>query len=264
MTGRTPVLLGDDSGVFGIRVGGGPGIGVVICVTSSMTDSPAGLVLSDRLALQGNSVVVIDEPGHGESRADVQTREALDLACQAVKASGPDVVALVVHAGLLDAALGLAESRHDLIGVVSVLVPKADPMTKLAGSLATSDVVRMGMRPSTLRKLRDAEARARFLRLARAKLRRSKEMSGPTADPVVGPRLRSVLASGKRILLVAGIWDRATRAIVELASQNSADDFLETDCTYRGRLSGFATTSAQSWFADRVATWVRTVGRRPV
>lgn len=262
MTGRMPLLLGADSAVFGIRVGGGSVFGVVVCVTPSMTDNPAGLLLSDRLALEGNTVVVIDEPGRGESRADVEVGEALELACDAVMASGPDVVALVVHAGLLDAALGLAQSRDDVIGVASVLVPTPDPMRKLAGSLATSDVVRMGMRPSTLRKLLDAEARARFLRLARAKLLGTKEMSGSAADPGVAPRLRSALASRKRILIVAGIWDRASKAIEELAVDTQANEFLEADCTYRGRISGFARTGTQSWFADRVAMWVRTLGNR--
>ena len=262
MTGRMPLLLGSDSGVFGIRVGGGSGIGVVVCVTPSMTDNPAGLLLSDRLALEGNTVVVIDEPGGGESRADVDVGMALESACDALMASGPGVVALVVHAGLLDTALGLAESRSDVLGVASVLVPTPDRMTKLAGSLATGDVVRMGMRLSTLRKLLDAEARSRFLRLARAKVLRSEEMKASAADPGLVPRLRSALASGKRILLVAGVWERATRAIEELAAEVPASELLEADCTYRGRLSGFATIDAQSWFIERVAMWVTAVADR--
>jgi hypothetical protein len=263
MTDRIPMLLGDDSGVFGIRVGGGPGIGVVVCVTPSMTDSPAGLLLADRLALEGNTEVVIDEPGYGESYGDVEVGTALALACEAAMQPGAEAVALVVHAGLLDAALRLAESRDDVIGVASVSMPTPDPMAKLAAALGTGDLLRMGIRLSTLRKLLDSQARSRFIRVIRAKLLGTKEVSASAADPDVVPGLRSALADGKQVLLVAGVLDRASRAILELAS-GSTGEFLETDCTYRGRVSGFATASAQSWFAERVATWVRALGHHPI
>lgn len=266
MVSRNPVLLGDGSDTFAILVGDGSQTGVVVCVTPSMIDSPVGSVLADRLAAGGCPVIIIDQPGHGESRDGVEVRRALTLACAAVRESGADVVALVVHADLLDAALSFSESRDDVVGVASVSVPAPDPMAKLAASLGTSDLVRRGMRRSTLRKLFDADARSRFVRLLQAKLRgsmRSATESVPT-NPQFVPRLRSALAAGRRVLLVAGAFDRGSRAIAQLVQDGSADERLETDCSFRGHLSGFDTIAAQRWFADRIATWILGMGGRTV
>jgi hypothetical protein len=262
---RNPVLLGDRSDTFAILVGEGPHAGVVVCVTPSMIGSPVGFALADRLVTGGRTVIVIDEPGHGESVDDVEVEQALALACATVTESGAEVVALVVYAGLLDAALRFSESRDDVVGVASVSVPMPDPMAKLAVSLGMSDLVRRGMRGSTLRKLLDSEARARFFRLIRAKLRRSRGSThGSASDSQYVSGLRSALAAGKRVLLVAGSWDRGSKAITNLAADSPPDERLETDCSFRGHVSGFATTAAQSWFIDRVNVWVLDMDGRSV
>ncbi len=251
------------------------GVGVILlAVRATFHRNRVAVLLARRLAGLGFHVLRFDYHGLADSTGtatfhlDQPFVDDVEGAVRRMREEGVEEFVLVGQCFGARTALAAAARLDGMAGAVLVALPVLDWSGKTAQKLGARQLARRGIRPSSLRALRNRERRRAYLRLVLAKGRmlrgrpRKAENPASLVSPVVLRPLEQLVKGRVPVVFLYGTQDGYYQDFRQALQGRIGDlfrhhpDLLHLSDEIEGQVHGYRELSVQEPFLEVAEDWI--------